>query len=86
MNYGTVLCIHNFSRSCLNTAYVEIRHLAEKAGNLSLLFGWKSFGPFDSQTNYMILNMVSNGENTLRATARGIYSYSRYMLNFRNLF
>ena len=41
--------------------------MAEKIANFGLLFGWKSFGPFDSQTNYMILNMVSNGENTLGA-------------------
>lgn len=86
MNYGTVLCIQNISRSCLTTAYIQIKHLAEKIGNLGLSFGWKTFGPFDSQTNYMLLNVVSNGENTLGATARGIYSYGRCMSNLRNPF
>jgi len=54
-----------------NTAYIQIKHAVEKIGNIGLLVGLKGIGPFDFQTNYMILNMVSTGENTLRATARG---------------
>ncbi|MBM2831875.1 MAG: hypothetical protein HW414_927 [Dehalococcoidia bacterium] len=62
-----------------NAAYIQINHAVKKIGNLDLLVGLKGIGPFDSQTNYMLLNRVSNGETALRAMARGMYLKMLYI-------